>query len=56
MRYGCVTMGRRDYRHRETKKTKKDAKKLSPIAILPVSAEVEVIKREKKKPEVEEER
>ena len=49
-------MGRRDYRHREPKKPKKDAKKVSPITILPTPTEVEVIKKAKKKREgVEEE-
>ena len=48
-------MGKRDYRHRESKKTKKDAKKLSAVTILPTSINVEVIKKGKKKPEVEEE-
>ena len=45
-------MSRRDYRHRESKKPKKGAKKLSVVTILPTStAEVEVIKKERKKPE-----
>ena len=48
-------MGRRDYRHRDTKKTKKDAKKLAPLTILPVATNVEVGKKEKRKSEVEEE-
>jgi hypothetical protein len=48
-------MGRRDYRHREPKKTKKDAKKISPAAILPPPMTVEVVKKGKKKPESEEE-
>ena len=48
-------MGKRDYRHRETKKSKKDTKKLPPATILPLPVNVEVIKRRKKKREVEEE-
>ena len=49
-------MGRRDYRHRELKKPKKDAKKLSQISILPTPENIEVIKKGKKKEEQEEER
>ena len=41
-------MGRRDYRHRETKKPKKDAKNISATTILPPSTTVEVIKKGKK--------
>ena len=48
-------MGRRDYRHREPKKTKKDARKISPINIMPSPAQVEVIKKGKKKREEAEE-
>ena len=49
-------MGRRDYRHRETKKTKKDTKKISPVTIMPSPMQVEVVKKGKKKQEeVEEE-
>ncbi len=49
-------MGRRDYRHREPKKPKKDAKKILPITIIQPPVEVEVIKKGKKKrEEVEEE-
>jgi len=48
-------MGKRDYRHREPKKTKKDTKRLSPVTILPPPVNVEVVKRGKKKREVEEE-
>jgi hypothetical protein len=45
-------MGRRDYRHREPKKTKKDTKKISAdTVILPASTTVEVIKKGKKEPE-----
>jgi hypothetical protein len=47
-------MGRRDYRHREPKKTKKSAKKISAEAILPSPTKVEVIKKGKKEPETEE--
>ena len=47
-------MGRRDYRHRERKKPKKDAKKISLDTILPPSVNVEVIKRGRKE-KVEEE-
>jgi len=49
-------MSRRDYRHRESKKPKKGTKKLSAVTILPISTgEVEVIKKERKKPEEGEE-
>ncbi len=49
-------MGKRDYRHREPKKTKKDTKKISPITIMPSPMQVEVVKKGKKKrEEVEEE-
>ncbi|MFC1912301.1 hypothetical protein ACFLXG_04025 [Chloroflexota bacterium] len=48
-------MGSRDYRHRETKKTKKDTRKISPISIMPSPAQVEVIKKRKKREEAEEE-
>ena len=41
-------MGRRDYRHREPKKSKKDAKKISADTILPPPVTVEVIKKGKK--------
>jgi hypothetical protein len=44
-------MGRRDYRHREPKKLKKDTKKITPITIIPPSVQVEVIKKGKKKRE-----
>ena len=42
-------MGRRDFRHREPKKPKKDAKKVSVTTILPPPMTVEVVKREKKR-------
>jgi len=48
-------MGRRDYRHREPKKTKKETKKISPTDILPPPMTVEVVKKSKKKRESEEE-
>jgi len=41
-------MGRRDYRHRESKKPKKDARKLSTETVLPPPTIVEVIKKGKK--------
>ena len=44
-------MGRRDYRHREPKKPKKETKKISPVTILPTPMPVEVIKKGKKKRE-----
>ena len=46
-------MGRKDFRQRETKKPKKDAKKPAPISF-EQQAEVEVIKKGKK-PAAEEE-
>ena len=51
-------MGRRDYRHREPKKTKKDAKKVSTPSILPPPVTVEVVRkpRKERKEEEEEER
>jgi len=42
-------MGKRDYRHREPKKAKKDVRKLPPVSILPTPVNVEVVKKEKKK-------
>ena len=48
-------MGRRDYRHREPKKAKKDAKKIPSTTILPPHVTVEVIKKGKKEREEEEE-
>jgi len=47
-------MGRRDYRHREPKKSKKDAKKISADTILPPPVTVEVIKKGKKEGKEEE--
>ena len=49
-------MGRRDYRHREPKKAKKDAKKLSPLSIQTTPIKVEVIKKGKKEGDEEVER
>jgi hypothetical protein len=46
-------MGSRDYRHRETRKTKKDSKKLSPATIIDTTPPVEVIKKHKKREEEE---
>ena len=48
-------MGRRDYRHREPKKQKRDAKKIAPIEIIQPPVQVEIIKKGKKKREGEEE-
>ena len=47
-------MGRRDKRWRETKKPKKDAKKVSVATILPLPVTVEVVRKERKKQEEEE--
>ena len=47
-------MGSRDYRQRETKKTKKGAGKIAPINIIPPPAQVEVITKKKKRDETEE--
>ena len=41
-------MGKRDYRHRETKKVKKDTRKVSSTTILPPPATVEVIRKPRK--------
>ena len=38
-------MGHRDYRHREPKKPKKDAKKISAHTVLPPPTTVEVVKK-----------
>ena len=43
-----VIMGRRDYRHRELKKPKKDSKKISATTILPPTTTVEVVKKKRK--------
>ncbi|MBA7520117.1 hypothetical protein ES705_12205 [subsurface metagenome] len=42
-------MGRRDFRHREPKKPKKDARKVSATTILPPPVTVEVVKKERKR-------
>ena len=47
-------MGNRDYRHKETKKTKKAAVSLPPISVSKVTPRVEVIKKVRKKKEEEE--
>ncbi len=47
-------MGRRDFSHREQKKTKKDPKKIAPLTVISPPVEVEVI-RKKRKPREEEE-
>jgi hypothetical protein len=49
-------MGKRDYRHREPKKPKKDVKKSPPVNILPTPVNVEVVKKGKKREEGETER
>jgi hypothetical protein len=44
-----AAMGKRDYRHREPKKTKKETRKiLADTEVLPTSTAVEVIKKRKK--------
>ena len=45
---------RGDYTHRETKKAKKDAKKIPPVDILTTPAKVEVIAKGGKKKKEEE--
>lgn len=47
-------MGSRDYRHRESKKAKKDPKKMPKVTITTTPANVEVIRKRKKKEEEEE--
>ena len=47
-------MGRRDFRWRESKKAKKDAKKRSGAEPLPPVVTVEIIKRGRKRPAEEE--
>ena len=47
-------MGSRDFRRRESKKTKRDTKKISIETILPAHPVVEVIKKRKSKREEEE--
>ncbi|MBI4180691.1 MAG: hypothetical protein HY528_02040 [Chloroflexi bacterium] len=46
-------MGKRDFGQRETKKSKKDARKIAAQTIVPPPAPVEVIKRGKKPKEEE---
>ncbi len=41
-------MGKRDYRHREPKKAKRDVRKLPPVSILPTPVNVEVVKKRKR--------
>ncbi len=48
-------MGKRDYRHREPKKSKRDARKVSAPSILPPPTTVEVIKKPRKEHKEEEE-
>lgn len=49
-------MGSRDYRHRETKKRKKDSKKVPSLtSVLPPEQPVEVIKTKGKKEQPPEE-
>lgn len=49
-------MGSRDYRHREPKKTKKEAKKISPLpSVLQEETPVEVVKTKGKKEQTPEE-
>jgi len=47
-------MGRRDYRHREAKKPKRDTKKILAETVLPSPTTVEVIKKGKREPKAEE--
>jgi hypothetical protein len=47
-------MGRRDYRHRETKKPKKGAKKPTVSEVLATPVSVEVVKKVKKQEGTEE--
>ena len=48
-------MGKRDYRHRESKKPKKDTKSIPAVTVLPTSVNVEVVKKVKKNREAEDE-
>jgi len=48
-------MGRRDFRHREPKKAKKDTKKTSAATILPPPMTVEVARKGKREGKEEEE-
>ncbi len=47
-------MSRRDYRHRESKKPKKDTKKIPPVNTIITPANVEVVRKARKKREEEE--
>ena len=49
-------MSRRDYRHREPKKAKKEPKKLFEVSITQTPVNVELIKKKKRKNEIEEEK
>ncbi len=44
-------MGKRDYRHREPKKRKKNDAKISPMEVLTTPAQVEIIKKQRKQRE-----
>ena len=44
-------MGKRNYRHREPKKSKKGDAKISPMEILATPAQVEIIKKQRKQRE-----
>ena len=44
-------MGRRDYRHRESKKSKKKDKGVAEFSSLPPPVEVQVVKKGKKQEE-----
>jgi hypothetical protein len=47
-------MGRRDIRHKEPKKVRKDARKLPGVSVSPAPASVEVVGKKKRKGEEEE--
>jgi len=48
-------MGKRDFRRRETKKPKKDTRKILPVTVLQPTETVEVVKKGKKEEAEEEE-
>ncbi|MBU2607859.1 MAG: hypothetical protein KKF26_00920 [Chloroflexi bacterium] len=48
-------MGKRDFRRRETKKPKKDTRKILPVTVLQPTETVEVVKKGKKEGAEEEE-
>jgi len=50
-----LCMGSRDYRWRERKKPKKDAKKVTGVSVLPPTETVEVVKKVKKERRADEE-